>query len=373
MAGTLTWLIAASSLALNVYFMVATTFHSCQVTPCSPCTTLEMPCHLETPTSQVAQSWSPDTDKGFQPSEGVGSSEATEKVDGEIGWNFALESKRSQTDNTVYDPNAEAKEKLAQLALPRYARSPVPKGLGWKVRVGKDRWITMDDVAFAYDVWFEENQIFQYASWMGVFIQQDPMDAFAIQDMLWRVKPDLIIEVGTNTGGGAIFYATIMKGYNPHGKIVTLDVKEVSNWNKRNNHRCPGCILATDHAWWGDGMIHFVKGRVTEADTRKKVEEFTKTAKIILVIEDASHRYPDTLQNLEAIHSWVTPGSYLLVQDTKMDRFVGKLGKRYGNLKFGPMRSVDEFLAKHGSSFVIDRRFEYFLYSQHHRGWLRKK
>jgi cephalosporin hydroxylase len=288
---------------------------------------------------------------------------------GEIGWTYGLERVASKTDNTVYDPKD---DDALTAGKSRYARSPVPKG-SWRVRVAKDKWVTMDEVAFAYDVWFEENQIFQYTSWLGVYVQQDPSDAFAIQDMLWRVKPDLIVEVGTNTGGGAIFYATIMKAYNPNGKIVTLDVvPKPRNWNIKNAHRCVGCVVATEHPWWGDGMITYIQGRVTEKETRDKVDKFVADAKTVLVIEDASHRYPDTLQNVESIYQWVTVGSYLLVQDTKMDRFVGQLGKKYGKLKFGPMRSVDEFVAKH-SNFVVDRRFEYLLYSQHHRGFLRRQ
>ena len=286
----------------------------------------------------------------------------------EEGYIYGTERVASKTANTIYNPE----EDKALIKHPkRYARSPVPKG-SWRVRVSDTKWVTMDEVAFAYDVWFEENQVFQYMSWMGVFMQQDPMDAFAIQDMLWRVKPDLIIEIGSNTGGGAIFYATVMKGYNPDGKIVTLDVKDISNWNKKNNDRCVGCVLATEHKWWNDGMINFIKGRVTDKEIRDKVQPFVDAAKTVLVIEDASHRYPDTLQNIEASYQWVTPGSYLLVQDTKMDRFVAGLGRKYGKLKFGPMRSVDEFVAKH-PDFVIDRRFEYFLYSQHHRGFLKRK
>jgi len=189
--------------------------------------------------------------------------------------------------------------------------------------------------------------------------------------MLWSVKPDLVIEIGTNTGGGAIFYSSIMSFYNKNHKVVTLDVKEVSNWNARNNQRCENCIMGDKHPLWKAGNIHFIKGRVTEEATRKKVDEFVAEAKTVLVIEDASHRYPDTLQNIEAVHQWVTPGSYMLVQDTKMDRFVAGLKMKYGRHKFGPMRSVDEFLKKH-DNFVIDRKFEYLMYSQHHRGFLKK-
>ena len=119
-----------------------------------------------------------------------------------------------KTDNTYYDPADDAK---LQAALPGdkngYARSPVPMGSA-RIKIAPKKYITLDEFSFAHDVFFEEWQRFSFGNWLGVKCQQDPMDAFAIQDMLWRVKPDLIIEIGTNNGGGAIFYASIMQNYN---------------------------------------------------------------------------------------------------------------------------------------------------------------
>ena len=131
------------------------------------------------------------------------------------------------------------------------------------------------------------------------------------------------------------------------GKIVTLDVKDVKqNWmTGPNKDNCPGCINGDEHPLWTNSdMINFVKGDITKREVQEKVEEFTKKAKTVLVVEDASHRYPDTLHRMNVIYKYVTVGSYMLVQDTKMDRFVGRLRKKYGGLKFGPMRAVDEFI-----------------------------
>eukprot|EP01061_Rhynchopus_euleeides_P034525 TRINITY_DN58361_c0_g1_i1.p1 TRINITY_DN58361_c0_g1~~TRINITY_DN58361_c0_g1_i1.p1 ORF type:complete len:435 (+),score=163.50 TRINITY_DN58361_c0_g1_i1:60-1307(+) len=279
-----------------------------------------------------------------------------------------------KTDNTYYDPAEDAK---LQQQLPgdknAYARSPVPMGSA-RIRVGPKKWITLDEVAFAHDVFFEEWQRFSFINWLGVKCQQDPMDAFAIQDMLWRVKPDLIIEVGTNNGGGAIFYASIMQNYNKNGKIVTLDVKPVTqNWmTGPNAGNCEGCITGNEHPLWKDSdMINFIKGDIMKKDIQAQVEEFVNKAKTVLVVEDASHRYPETLHRMNVIYKYVTVGSYMLVQDTKMDRFVSRLRKKYGGLKFGPMRSVDEFI-KANQNWEIDRTFEYYIYSQHHRGFLKK-
>eukprot|EP00755_Sulcionema_specki_P034228 Sspe_Gene.20980::Locus_7787_Transcript_2_2_Confidence_0.750_Length_1519::g.20980::m.20980 len=290
-------------------------------------------------------------------------------------WDFRVtKPKGYKTANTVYDPAQDAKlQKLLPGDKNRYALSPVPMGSA-RVRVAPDKWITLDEFAFAHDVFFEEWQRFSFGNWLGVICQQDPMDAFAIQDMLWRVKPDLIIEVGTNNGGGAVFYASIMSFYNPKGKVLTLDLKPVNqSWmSGPNKDNCQGCITGDKHPLWTDsGIIEFIKGDITTRPIQEKVEEYVKKAKTVLVVEDASHRYPDTLRRMEVIYKYVTPGSYMLVQDTKMDRFVSRLRKKYGGLKFGPMRSVDEFIREH-KGWQIDRSFEYYIYSQHHRGFLKR-
>jgi cephalosporin hydroxylase len=58
---------------------------------------------------------------------------------------------------------------------------------------------------------------------MGVALQQDPNDAFVIADMLWRIQPDLVIELGTSGGGSAHFFAHIMEAYNPNAKVIEID------------------------------------------------------------------------------------------------------------------------------------------------------
>ena len=144
------------------------------------------------------------------------------------------------------------------------------------------------------------------------------------------------------------------KHFSLQGKIVTLDVKPVSqNWmTGKNKDNCPGCITGDEHPLWKDSdMINFIKGDITRKDIQQQVEVFVNKAKTVLVVEDASHRYPETLTRMNAAFKYVTVGSYMLVQDTKMDRFVSRLRKKYGNLKFGPMRSVDEFIKYVGGFF----------------------
>lgn len=273
-----------------------------------------------------------------------------------------------------------------------YSRSPIPGALGWYVSPRPGLWLSMDDVMFSYDLWFEHTKGFSFSTWLGVSCQQDPMDAFAIQEMLWKVKPDLVIEVGTNTGGGAIFYSHIMRAYNPKALVLTLDVLPAPHdWNSHLAQiTCDECESAKDHPYWKDGGIVFLQGNAGKNETfvEEIRERYASRAEKILVIEDAGHSYEGTYLNLMALAPLVTSQSYILVQDTKLDRFYWRMSagtrvsdkttQRAGpyrsmSSRLGPMASVDDFLeTKVGASFRVDRQFEKFMYSQHHRGFLRR-
>ena len=83
-----------------------------------------------------------------------------------------------------------------------------------------------------------------------------------------------------------------------------------------------------------------------------------------MVIEDSNHGVGEVSANLRAYSDFVTPGQFFVVQDTKIDRIA----------KAGPAAAVRAFLASPaGAAFDIDRRPEYFVYSQHSGGFLRKK
>ena len=91
------------------------------------------------------------------------------------------------------------------------------------VDFGRGQTICMDAIIYGYDLAFERMQMWRKMKWLGVSMQQDPNDALVIQEMLWRVKPDVLIELGTNTGGGALYFASIMSLMSPRGRVITID------------------------------------------------------------------------------------------------------------------------------------------------------
>lgn len=86
-------------------------------------------------------------------------------------------------------------------------------------------WLTANTKRILHDFqWvYENNRVHQRQRFMGVRIGQDPFDALVIQEMLYDVKPDLIIETGTNSGGAALYMAVLMEAINPSCKIFTID------------------------------------------------------------------------------------------------------------------------------------------------------
>ena len=62
--------------------------------------------------------------------------------------------------------------------------------------------------------------MYSTTTFLGVALQQDPLDAFAIADLLWRLRPRLLIELGTSGGGGALFYARVMSAYDADAQVL---------------------------------------------------------------------------------------------------------------------------------------------------------
>lgn len=220
--------------------------------------------------------------------------------------------------------------------------------------------LTVDDVLFGYDVLFEDQKLYDKITWKGMLMQQDPSDAIAIQMMLWKEKPDLMIEFGTNTGGGAVFYAEIMTGYNPNAHVITLDVE--NRIGKSWAGAVPG-VRADSSPLWGHAVRHVVglpPSKEVQTQVRALVKEFG--AKKVFINEDGSHHAEHVFQNVEAYHDLVPECGWILFQDTKLDRMRGCKG---------PVAAQTKFMSKY-PGYKVKRDYELFLYTQHAGGFVQK-
>ena len=132
-------------------------------------------------------------------------------------------------------------------------------------------------------------------------------------------------------------------------------------WNHASVRRfCPHCTPANESAVWKRGNIRFLKMFPDSPEALAIASGMAAAAKRVLVIEDSTHEKPVVLTNIKAYGRFVSPGSYMIVQDTRCGRWK-------------PADAVEEFLTlPEGADFSVDPRWEYMVFSQHNGGFLKK-
>lgn len=206
-------------------------------------------------------------------------------------------------------------------------------------------------------------------TWMGVPILQYPSDMFVMQELIWAIKPNIMIETGMAFGGTAIFYSNIMKSIDPKSELITIDIEmRVRNWERLRSHPAAGNIVTIE----GDSASETVASEV-----REKIEKrYFKTGDMprVLVALDSHHTHDHVLKELELYSPMVSKGSYIVVFDTAIEFFMNKKPKNRPWCKGNnPHTAVMEFLTKHKDQFTIDKNIETrSLITAAIDGWLKK-
>jgi cephalosporin hydroxylase len=166
-------------------------------------------------------------------------------------------------------------------------------------------------------------------TYKGIPAIKCPFDYLLYQMLLWEVKPDLVIEIGTNKGGSALYLADLLE-LNGKGVVHTIDLPE--------NNEDP--LVQAHHRInvYKKGFANYMLPAPGQYP-------------VVLVIEDGSHYYEDTLAALRQFSPLVTHNSYYIVEDG----IVNKLG-RAREYNGGPQRAIGEFLQQN-NHFIIDRKW----------------
>ena len=165
-------------------------------------------------------------------------------------------------------------------------------------------------------------------TYRGVPALRCPFDFVIYQMIVSKIRPDLIIEIGTYNGGSALYLADLMNNIG-HGLIHTIDIKNQAH------------DLVQEHP----RVRVFIEGW-----EKYNIKEASK-APTVLVIEDGTHVYEDTLGALNKFAPLVTLGSYLIVEDGIIDE-LGMKKEFHG----GPLRAIREFL-RTNLDFEVDRHW----------------
>ena len=213
-------------------------------------------------------------------------------------------------------------------------------------------------------IWIREATPYKWSynfSWFGRPAIQLPNDAWALQELVWKVRPDLIIETGIAHGGSLIYSASLLalldlcdateRGETldprkPSRKVLGIDI-DIRSHNREAIEAHP--LFA---------RIDMIEGSSTDADTVAKVRDVASDFKRILVCLDSNHTHDHVLAELEAYAPLVTPGSYCIVFDTLVEETPELLsaGRPWGPGN-SPKSAVHAFL-KDRTDFEIDSRID---------------
>lgn len=179
------------------------------------------------------------------------------------------------------------------------------------------------------------NQKYPYTfSWLGRPIIQLPEDMVRLQEVIYQIRPDVIVETGVAHGGSLIFSAGLCKILG-HGKVVGVDL-EIRPHNRQ---------AIEQHEL--SSLITLVEGDSVASDTVATVKRHVGDAERVLVVLDSCHSYSHVLAELETYGPIVTPGSYVAATDGIMadldDVPRGSPEWRYDN----PVTAIREFLSRH--------------------------
>ena len=161
--------------------------------------------------------------------------------------------------------------------------------------------------------------------WLGRPIIQYPQDMIAMQEIIWQVKPDLIVETGIAHGGSLIFSASMLELVaacgGGEGEVVGIDI-DIRLHNRRAIEEHPM-----------SKRIHMIEGSSISPDVIAQVRDRTKGKARVLVCLDSNHTHDHVFAELEAYAPLVTVGSYCVVFDTVVEDVPGELA---GDRPWGP-------------------------------------
>lgn len=196
--------------------------------------------------------------------------------------------------------------------------------------------------------WEVETSKYKYSynfSWMGRPIIQYPQDIVAMQEIIWKVQPDVIIETGIAHGGSLVYYASLLELIGK-GKIIGVDI-DIRDHNRKEieKHKMYKRITLIEGDSTSDEIVQAISKHISQNDK-------------VMVILDSNHTYDHVSKELNLYSGFVTKSSYLVVFDTVIEdepenQYIDRPWGKGNN----PKMAVYDFLEKN-KRFVIDKKIE---------------
>lgn len=220
------------------------------------------------------------------------------------------------------------------------------------------------DVQALSRIWSRETNQHNYTynfNWMGRAVIQYPQDMVAMQELIWKVKPDLIIETGIAHGGSLIMNASylamldycdaiesgeVLDPKKPKRKVLGIDI-DIREHNRKAIEAHPM-----------SNRIDMIQGSSIASDIVEQVKNYAKDFKKVLISLDSNHTHEHVLEELKAYAPLTSVGCYCVVFDTLIEDMPAKM---FENRPWGPgdnaKTAVWEYLKSH-SEFEIDKSIQ---------------
>ncbi len=224
--------------------------------------------------------------------------------------------------------------------------SPTPDP-AWAERLAE---APLDAVVAEFHKRYYYARLWEQTYWLGTPAWKCPLDLWIYQEILTEVRPELVVECGTAHGGSALFLATVMDALGV-GRVLSIDIEP-----RPDRPRHP--------------RIEYYHGSTLDDQTVAYARERAERCQRVMVILDSLHSRDHVLAELRRYHPLVTPGSYLIVEDTNISGhpvytdYEPDAGE-------GAFEAVEAFLRDH-REFVIDRSREKFFMTFNPCGYLRR-
>ena len=216
--------------------------------------------------------------------------------------------------------------------------------------------LTKNGLAWTRTAW--ENKMDYEVNWLGVPIIQNPYDMVLMQELIFSLRPTVIVETGIAHGGSLIYYSSLLELLGK-GRVVGVDV-EIRSHNRKLIEKHPMAKRIT-----------MIEGSSVDPLVMKKVKAKIKKNDRVLVVLDSDHRRPHVLKELELYSKLVNKNSYVVVFDTFMPYLVGLEGAGADHKNNSAMDAVRDFM-KGNKTFAIDNTMNKYFVSSCPDGFLKR-
>ena len=237
---------------------------------------------------------------------------------------------------------------LVGLAIPFFALRPATVPPPAAKPSGGEIQISNEELADRFHRYYYQSRdrTWNNMRWLGVPTLKMPLDMWIYQEMLYEIKPDVLLECGTFNGGSALYFASLMDLVKK-GRVITIDIEAKPDMPKHPR-------------------INYLIGSSTSPEIFAQVRRLIKPGETVMVSLDSNHSKGHVLAELKTYADLVSVGSYLVVEDTNINGH--PVLPEFGP---GPMEALDEFLSEN-KNFVSDKDREKFLVTFNPRGYLKK-